>query len=109
MSLSLPSSISTYFEISNGSDIAQIGDCFTQDAVVVDEGQTYQGPVAIERWTLDAQKKYEYTVEPVSVTRNGNNHLSVIANVVGNFPGSPIRLDHLFDLAGDKIQSLKIG
>jgi len=47
-------------------------------------------------------------VEPVAVAQEGNQ-LSVTANVVGNFPGSPARLDHVFELDGDCIGSLKIG
>lgn len=108
MTLSLPDSISTYFEISNGSDIAQIARCFALDAFVVDEGRTYQGHDAIQSWQREAQKKFEYTVEPVGVSRDGDR-LKVTANVVGNFPGSPARLDHVFGLAGDKIKSLEIG
>ncbi|KFX23422.1 polyketide cyclase [Pectobacterium atrosepticum] len=108
MSLSLPNAVSTYFEISNGSDIAQIVHCFTQDAVVVDEGQIYRGHTAIQSWQRETQKKFEYTVELVSLTRDGDR-LSITANVVGNFPGSPVQLDHLFDLAGGKITSLEIG
>ncbi len=33
---------------------------------------------------------------------------TVRANVPGNFPGSPVRLDHVFELAGDAIRSLEI-
>lgn len=108
MSLSLPNSVSNYFKISNGLDIAQIVGCFTRDAVVVDEGQTYQGHAAIQSWQRDAQKKFKYTVEPISMSRDGDR-LSVTANVVGNFPGSPVQLNHVFDLVGDKIKQLKIG
>lgn len=107
MFLSLPDPILTYFEISNGSDIAQLAHCFTPDAVVVDEGQTYQGHDAIQSWQREAQKKFEYTVEPVSVSRDGDR-LKVTANVVGNFPGSPAQLEHIFGLTGEKITSLEI-
>lgn len=108
MTLSLPDPVSAYFKISNGADIAHITRLFTQDAVVVDEGQTYQGHDAIQSWQREAQKKFEYTVEPVSVSRDGDR-LKVTTNVVGNFPGSPVQLDHVFGLAGEKIQSLEIG
>lgn len=107
MSLFLPDPVSAYFDISNGSDLAQFAHCFTPDAVVVDEGQTYQGLDAIQSWQREAQKKFEFTVEPVSVSRDGDR-LTVTANVVGNFPGSPAQLEHVFGLAGDKIQSLEI-
>lgn len=50
MSLTLPHAISIYFTISNGADIARIKHCFTADAVVIDEGKTHTGHVAIEAW-----------------------------------------------------------
>ncbi|EPO6706485.1 nuclear transport factor 2 family protein [Pseudomonas aeruginosa] len=108
MSLPLPAPVSTYFEISNGSDIAQVTRCFTDDALVVDEGQAYRGHAAIQSWQRDAQKKFAYSVEPVGLSRNGDR-LTVTASVVGSFPGSPVQLDHVFDLAGDRIRSLEIG
>ena len=42
MSLSLPDAITTYFSISNGADASLIADCFTQDACVLDEGETHR-------------------------------------------------------------------
>jgi hypothetical protein len=109
MSLSsLPDSISIYFEISNGLDTSRITRCFAHEAVVVDEGRTHRGHGAIQSWQCEARKKFEYTVQPVSVSRDGDQ-LIVTARVLGNFPGSPAQLDHVFVLAGDKIQSLEIG
>ncbi|TFL11296.1 nuclear transport factor 2 family protein [Pusillimonas caeni] len=108
MSLSLPDPVSAYFDISNGSDITRLARCFTRDAVVVDEGRTYHGHDAIHLWQREARAKFEYIVEPVSASRDGDR-LTVTANVVGNFPGSPVRLDHVFDLEADKIKSLRIG
>lgn len=107
MALSLPDPISAYFEFSNGSDTVRIDRCFMQDAVVVDERHTYRGHDAIQSWRREAREKFEYTVEPVNVSRQGDR-ITVLANVVGNFPGSPVQLDHVFELAGDKIQSLEI-
>ncbi|KAG8153165.1 nuclear transport factor 2 family protein [Burkholderia catarinensis] len=107
MSLSLPDPVSAYFKISNGEDITHIARVFAQDALVVDEGRTYQGHDAIESWRRETRKKFEYTVEPVGVSREGGR-LTVTANVVGDFPGSPVQLDHVFSLEGDRIKSLEI-
>lgn len=107
MTLSLPSSVSTYFEVSNGADASQLADSFTHDAVVTDEKQTYRGYDAIEAWKHEARNKFDYSIEPVAASRDGNR-LTVRAKVVGNFPGSPVQLDHVFDLAGDKIEALEI-
>ncbi|MCT4701460.1 nuclear transport factor 2 family protein [Enterobacteriaceae bacterium H20N1] len=107
MNLPLPGPVSLYFDIGNGSDIAQITRCFMHDAVVTDEKQTYRGLDAILAWKYEAKKKFEYSVEPLSISRDGDR-LTVTANVVGNFPGSPVQLDHVFNLTGDKINSLEI-
>ncbi|CAO1666395.1 SnoaL-like domain-containing protein [Halomonas sp. NYA30] len=118
MSLSLPDAISTYFHISNGADVSHIAECFTQDACVFDEGETHRGHTAIQAWMRATREKVEYSVEPVSVSQQGNtmvvsvsqqgNTMVVTATVTGNFPGSPVQLDHAFQLAESQIQSLEI-
>lgn len=107
MTPSLPDPVSSYFELSNGSGTVRIDRCFTQDAVVVDERHTHRGHDAIQSWKREARKKFQYTVEPFSVSQDGDR-ITVTANLVGNFPGSPVQLDHVFELAGDKIKSLEI-
>lgn len=107
MTLSLPDPISSYFELSNGSDTVRIDRCFTQNAFVVDERHTHRGLAAIQSWMREARKKFEYTVEPINVSRD-DDRVTVATNVVGNFPGSPVQLDHVFELTGDKIRSLEI-
>ena len=108
MKLSLPASVATYFDISNGMDIMHIIDCFTQDATVTDEGNTYCGHDAIQSWKRATKEKFEYTVEPINLFHDGDQ-VTVTANVVGNFSGSPVQLDHTFHLVDGKIKSLKIG
>jgi len=51
---------------------------------------------------------YHHTVAPIrSTVRDGAT--IVVGRVAGDFPGSPIELDHTFRLDGDKISSLDIG
>lgn len=107
MNLRLPEAISDYFAASNGADAHHIKDCFTQDAVVHDEGNLHGGHAAIQSWLQEAQKKFEYRVEPKSSSDEGE-HVTVVAEVAGNFPGSPIQLRHFFQLKGNKIQYLEI-
>ncbi|QMI04923.1 nuclear transport factor 2 family protein [Citrobacter sp. RHB25-C09] len=107
MSLSLPNAISKYFTISNGADIVDIKHCFTTDAIVLDEGKTYQGHEAIEAWQRTAQSEFDYSVEPIEVFTEGDRVI-VTSNVVGNFPGSPVVLKHAFGLVDDKIRILEI-
>jgi hypothetical protein len=107
MSIQLEQPIRTYFDISNGAHGRSLADCFTPDAVVFDEGGRHQGLDAIQSWKQAARKKFDYSVEPLSAAKEGG-HVAVVANVVGNFPGSPVQLTHSFQLDGDKISSLEI-
>lgn len=108
MSIPLPAAIALYFEISNGTDTGRLDQCFTADATVRDEGHTYRGHDAIAGWMKETRKKIDFSVEPLTVLRDGDC-VTVAARVVGNFPGSPIELDHAFQLTGDSIASLEIG
>lgn len=108
MSISLPKPIAEYFAAEQAGDAAQLARCFVSDGVVHDEGGTFTGTVAIEQWNAVARSKYHHTVTPIrSTVRDGAT--IVVGRVTGDFPGSPIELDHIFRLDGDKIASLDIG
>jgi hypothetical protein len=106
MSLNLPSSVALYLA-ADRNDIAAIAQCFMDNAVVKDEGHTYNGLTAITQWELRSSKKYTYTSEPfASEQRDGNT--IVTSRLCGNFPGSSFDLRIFFRLEGDKIASLHI-
>lgn len=46
-----------YFAAENRGDTASLGACFTDHAVVRDEGQTIEGLAAIKQWMGGAKKK----------------------------------------------------
>ena len=107
MSISLPKPIAEYFAAEQAGDAAQLARCFVSDGVVHDDG-TFTGTVAIERWNAVARAKYHHTVTPIrSTVRDGAT--IVVGRVAGDFPNSPIELDHTFRLDGDRISSLDIG
>ena len=103
----LPTVIEQYFSADKKGNAQAISDCFTDDAVVVDEGNTYTGREAIRQWMANASTQYTYTVEPFSLTEDGERTI-VTSHLVGNFPGSPVDLRYLFLLEGDKIAELEI-
>ena len=105
--LSLPEPIALYFAADLAGDAGAVARCFTADAVVRDEGGTFTGVGAIQQWNTQAKAKYHYTVEPLSVSAQ-HGAIVVIGKVAGDFPGSPINLQHIFRIAGDKIVSLEI-
>lgn len=107
MTIKLPPAIANYFAADASAGARALASCFSPDAVVIDEGNSYQGHEAIEQWIAGASQKYTYTVEPFSVVED-NGHITVTSHLVGNFPGSPVDLRYDFVLEGDRIARLKI-
>ena len=107
MTLSLPEPIANYFAADMAGDSGALARCFTADGVVRDEGGTFTGIAAIQQWNTQAKAKYHYTVEPLSVNAQDGD-IVVVGRVAGDFPGSPITLQHVFRVAGHKIVSLEI-
>lgn len=107
MSISLPDSVVMFFDVSNGASPSALRHVFSAQAIVHDEGQTYHRHEAIEAWLAEAQRKYVYRVEPLTAVTDATG-ITVVARYVGNFPGSPTDLTHVFRLTGDKIEFLEI-
>lgn len=106
MTLNLPQPINIYFAADKG-DNEDVAHCFTDNAVVKDEGQTYEGLAAIKRWKADSSKKYTYTSEPFALEAKDGMDI-VTSRLTGNFPGSPVDLRYIFRLEGQKITALEI-
>lgn len=105
-SLSLPQPIAVYFA-ADKSDGEAISHCFTENAVVKDEGHIYKGRAAIKQWKTDSSAKYEYTSEPFACEVKDGKTV-VTSHLVGNFPGSPVDLRYFFKIEGNKIAALEI-
>ena len=106
MSVQLPDPIAAYFS-ADSKDGNAVARCFTDNAVVTDEGHTHRGAAAIKAWKDQASLKFTYTTEPFAL--KVEEGLTVVTcHVVGNFPGSPVDLRYAFGLEGDKIASLRV-
>ena len=105
-SLDLPRPIANYFA-ADGDGAETLSQCFTEDAVVKDEGQTYSGRAEIKEWKAHASEKYQYTTEPLTLDQEDRKAV-VTSRLTGNFPGSPVNLRFFFELDGEKIKSLEI-
>jgi hypothetical protein len=107
LSFDLPEPIAAYLAAESGHDMKALAQCFADDAVVRDEGRTFQGLPAITAWKPETKKKYQHTVEPLAcVQQDGKTVVTV--RVAGNFPGSPIDLQFVFSLEAGKIGRLEI-
>ena len=107
MSTPLPKAVAAYFQLSNAADCTRLKHCFTDTAIVRDEGREYQGHAAIQDWMAAARQQYQFTTE----TGDSETLLDTIrvhTRVSGNFPGSPVNLDQVFTLSGERIASLEI-
>ena len=105
MTLTLPAPIARYFAADLG-DPASLASCFTEKAVVKDEGHTYEGRDAIRHWKAASSKKYTYTSEPFACEERDGKTI-VTSRLTGNFPGSPINLRYFFGIEGAQIASLE--
>src|SRR5262245_50676431 len=105
-SINLPKPVAAYFTADKG-DPETLSQCFTDDAVVKDEGQAHKGHTAIKLWKTDVSSRYDYTSEPM-LCEQKDGKIVVTSRLSGNFPGSPINLRFLFQLKGEKIAFLEI-
>ena len=106
MSLDLPDLLTRYFAAENGNDMESLAACFADHGVVRDEGRNIMA-CRHRQWMSDAKQKYQHTVEPISIAERDGKTI-VTARVAGNFPNSPVNLDHIFAIEGDRIASLEI-
>src|SRR6476646_2216912 len=81
---------------------------FTEDAVVIDEGETWQGISKIRAWREGPAARYEYTTEVYDTHRSDDDEHLVTGRLEGNFPGGFADLRWRFTLAGDRIRALHI-
>lgn len=106
MTLKLPTPVSDYF-IADRLDAEAVALCFTDNAIVKDEGHVYNGRAAIKKWKQDVSTKYTYTCEPLACDEQGGKVI-VTCRLTGNFPGSPVDLRFIFEFESEKIASLEV-
>jgi hypothetical protein len=107
MSVQLPHPIAVYVKLENSGDAAALEECFAPNAVVRDEGRSYEGLSSIKHWMAETKRKYHHTVAPLAVAqRDGKTVLT--ATLTGHFPGSPVTLQFGFVLEDGEIASLEI-
>ena len=107
MTLDIPEPVAAYLAAEETKDADALPAAFTEDGTVRDEGQDYLGRDAIRQWKQAADEKYRYVLQMVNAQTHGNE-VTVRARLTGEFPGSPVELDHIFKLSNDKIASLEI-
>ncbi|SEI37107.1 hypothetical protein SAMN04487995_0056 [Dyadobacter koreensis] len=104
--MDLPKIVSDLIKTQNSFDSVAYADCFSETAVVFDEGKTHNGKKEIERWIADSNERYKAIIKPLSFEENDTESI-LKAETSGNFEGSPIVLTYHMKIADELIQSLK--
>lgn len=103
----LPQPIAAYYHASDIFDENLLSGCFAEDAMLVDEGETYYGPVDVSRHILEANRGARVMTEVTNCAEE-NGEAVVTAVISGDFEGSPIPLDFCFTVYNEKIKNLNI-
>ncbi|WP_030800733.1 nuclear transport factor 2 family protein [Streptomyces sp. NRRL S-337] len=104
----LPETITRYLKAHRAHDTATAVTTFTDDATVTDDGKTYQGATAIERWLSRSATEFTYTINLTSAQQIDTTHYIATHHLEGNFPGGTVDLRYQFTLRNNLIERLVI-
>lgn len=105
--MELPQLVAKFVETQNTYDSGAYTECFTENAIVHDEGKTHTGKAEIRQWIKEANEKYKSVMKPLRYEKSGSNGV-LTAEVSGTFPGSPIVLKFHLGLEDGLIDSLNV-
>lgn len=103
----LPKVVSDLVKAQDNFDSVAYANCFSEAAVVFDEGKTYNGRKEIEYWIANANKQFKTVMKPINFVAEEKTSI-LSAEISGTFDGSPVVLNYHFEIIDEKIQSLKI-
>ncbi len=103
--MNLPAVVTELIKAQNNFDSTAYANCFTETAVVFDEGKNHNGRTAIKSWIDKANKAYQAVMKPLEYSATQK---TLKTEVSGTFPGSPIIMTYHYEFENGLIQSLKI-
>jgi hypothetical protein len=107
MTLTLPPLLAALVSAHNAHDAAALLACFTDDAIVRDEGRTHIGHPAIRAWFEDVVRQYQPTLSVIALDSLDGEPV-ITGHVSGTFDGSPLQLSYYTGIEDGKIVALKI-
>lgn len=105
--MNLPKVIAELIKAQDNFNSVAYATCFSETAVVFDEGKTHNGRKEIEHWITEANENFKTVMKPISFEEKETESI-LSAEISGTFPGSPVVLDYHFELKDGLIQSLKV-
>ncbi|GAB2464814.1 nuclear transport factor 2 family protein [Jatrophihabitans fulvus] len=104
----LPTTVRDFLAAANLHDADTAIAFVADDAVVVDQAETFRGRDAIHAFVRDAGTEFEYTTEQVGARGVDDMHWIVTLRLEGTFPGGVAELDYRFTLRDDRVAELVI-
>jgi uncharacterized protein (TIGR02246 family) len=107
----MPQVVKDFITATNKPDADAYLDCFSEDAVVLDEGQKRYGKAAIKKWSNENQFAVNVRLEPQQV-KQASNKIIITYKIDGDYDKNgipdPLLLDFHFCIKDDKIVELSI-
>ena len=104
----VPDVIRRYFLLDAEREIDSIVALFSDDATVVDEGETRHGTTGIRAWQTGPASQYLYTTDVLGTDALTAERFVVTGRLTGSFPGGTAELKWDFTVAGNRIIQLVI-
>jgi ketosteroid isomerase-like protein len=104
----LPELIHRYLVAHRARDLDTAVGCYTEDASVIDEGNTYRGLDQIRDWLATSASEYTYTIELTGARRIDDQRYVATHHLEGDFPGGVADLHFRFTLREGRIAALTI-
>ncbi|MFD8805954.1 nuclear transport factor 2 family protein [Streptomyces sp. NPDC059597] len=104
----LPEAVERYLRAHDAHDVSATLATFAPGATVTDDGQTYEGTLALTRWLERTATEFTYTTTLVGAESDGPGRYTVVQHLEGDFPGGTVDLRYRFVLDGGLISRLDI-
>jgi len=106
--LDVPNSVRLFQAAHDRRDVVTALAQFSPDAIVVDDGRTYEGVGEVETFLRKAGSEYTYTRTLVSAEEISSSCWRITSHLKGDFPGGQVDLSYEFQLKNGLIKRLTI-
>ena len=104
----LPTTVREFLAAHVARDADTASSFLAEDAVVVDQDETFRGREEAHAFLRDAGTEFEYTTEQIGARRVDDAHWVVTVRLEGTFPGGVAELDYRFTLRDGLVAELVI-
>jgi ketosteroid isomerase-like protein len=104
----LPTTVRDFLAAHIVHDADTASSFLAEDAVVVDQAETFRGRAQVHAFLRDAGSEFEYTTQQVGAQRVDDDHWVVTLRLEGTFPGGVAELDYRFTVREGLITELVI-